>query len=153
MEKTLNHLGIPSEIEDEDRRDVKRGAHHCDRKRSGSQLVRWEVLRHLCSLLLLGKRRDVGHHVAHVLVAHQYHCHRTHHDAGRISGVRAAYAALEVVDLLDFGYIQTLKAVLSARLGVDCGSPRLPTPPLSSEQNKALLSRVDSLGLSKVSVT
>ena len=62
----------------------------------------------------------------------------------------AEKSALEGVDLLDFGYIQTLKAVLSARLGVDCGAPRLPNLPLSAEQNKELLSRVDSLGLNMV---
>ena len=66
---------------------------------------------------------------------------------------KAEKGTLEVVDLIDFGYHQALKAVLSVRLGVDCGAPRLPTLPLSSEQNKALMSRVDSLGLSKVSVT
>ena len=63
---------------------------------------------------------------------------------------KAEKSALEVVDLLDFGYLQALKAVLSARLGVDCGVPRLPTLPLSTEQNKALLCRVDSLGLKMV---
>jgi dihydrodipicolinate synthase/N-acetylneuraminate lyase len=67
---------------------------------------------------------------------------------------KAEKRAIEIFGLiLDFGYHQTLKTVLSERLGIDCGAPRLPTLPLSSEQNKALLSRVNSLELNKVSVT
>ena len=67
---------------------------------------------------------------------------------------KAEKRACEVYDLiLDFGYHQTLKAVLSERLGIDCGAPRRPTLPLSSEQNKDLLRRVASLGLDKVFIT
>ena len=44
-----------------------------------------------------------------------------------------------------------LKAALSHRLGVDCGSPRPPGQPLPPDEREALLRRLGELGLDKVS--
>ena len=39
-----------------------------------------------------------------------------------------------------------IKALLSHRLNVDCGSPRLPGLPLAADQKKQLISEADALG-------
>jgi len=45
------------------------------------------------------------------------------------------------------------KAVLSERLGIDCGSGRLPNPPLSSTDRKLVINKAKKLGIGKVSTT
>ena len=52
----------------------------------------------------------------------------------------------------EFGMHATLKALLSERLGIDCGDPRPPTPPLTSEQRSAVLRRAEEIGLTRVAV-
>ena len=42
------------------------------------------------------------------------------------------------------------KAVLSERLGVDCGSGRLPNPPLEGSDREYVLDKVRSLGIEKI---
>jgi len=44
------------------------------------------------------------------------------------------------------------KAVLSERLGIDCGAPRLPTPPLSPEVKAGVLKSVEAMGVGRVAV-
>ena len=44
------------------------------------------------------------------------------------------------------------KAVLSARLGIECGAPRLPTLPLKPETKEAVLKAAAELGLGPVKV-
>ena len=39
------------------------------------------------------------------------------------------------------------KVILSERLGIDCGEPRLPTLPLSAEQRSMVLNRAEELGI------
>ena len=51
-----------------------------------------------------------------------------------------------------FGLQQTVKAVLSERLGIDCGDPRPPGLPLTPDQRASLLSRAAELGLTRVPV-
>jgi len=46
----------------------------------------------------------------------------------------------------------TIKAILSERLGIDCGDPRLPTPPLTSQQRSTVLKNAEALGLTRVAV-
>ena len=48
------------------------------------------------------------------------------------------------------GYHALLKAVLSERLGTDCGDPRPPAFPLTAEQRTALCHRLEELGLAEV---
>ena len=42
------------------------------------------------------------------------------------------------------------KAVLTERLGIDCGSGRLPTPPLAGTRRDSILQRVSDLGIGKI---
>ena len=42
------------------------------------------------------------------------------------------------------------KAVLTERLGIDCGSGRLPNPPLAGTQRDSILQRVSDLGIGKI---
>jgi dihydrodipicolinate synthase/N-acetylneuraminate lyase len=51
-----------------------------------------------------------------------------------------------------YGLHATAKVILSERLGIDCGSPRPPGRPLSSEQKAEVLQRIEEMGLSKVAV-
>ena len=50
------------------------------------------------------------------------------------------------------GFHATAKAILSERLGIDCGEPRLPTPPLTSEQRATVVRRVEELGIGRLAV-
>ncbi len=52
----------------------------------------------------------------------------------------------------EFSYLTCIKALLSHRLGIDCGSPRPPGSPLTGEQTKRLLQRAEELGLGQVSI-
>ena len=61
--------------------------------------------------------------------------------------------ASEVTGLVrQFGLHATAKAVISERLGIDCGDPRAPGQPLSPEQRAALMKRVEELGLQRAAV-
>ena len=61
--------------------------------------------------------------------------------------------ASEVSDLVEvFGFHPTLKAVLSERLGINCGEPRRPTLPLGQQEQAALSKKVADLGLTSVAV-
>lgn len=51
-----------------------------------------------------------------------------------------------------YGLHGTAKAILSERLGIDCGDPRPPGLPLTSEQRTAVLKRAEELGLTRVAV-
>jgi len=57
-------------------------------------------------------------------------------------------------EILGFGggFHAVVKAVLSERLGIDCGSPRPPASPLAAEQRMALANRLEELGLTGVDV-
>ena len=44
------------------------------------------------------------------------------------------------------------KAVLTARLGIDCGSGRLPNPPLEGARRAEVLSRVSAMGIGPVPI-
>ena len=52
----------------------------------------------------------------------------------------------------EFGMHAGVKAVLSERLGIDCGEPRLPTPPLAPEIKAEVLRRAEALGVGRVAV-
>ena len=61
--------------------------------------------------------------------------------------------ATEVTNLVrQFGLHATTKAVLSARLGIDCGNPRPPGLPLTAAQRQQVLQRAAELGLTRVTV-
>lgn len=61
--------------------------------------------------------------------------------------------ATEVTNLVRrFGLHATTKAVLSERLGIDCGDPRPPGLPLTAEQRQQVLARAAELGLTRVTV-
>ena len=49
-------------------------------------------------------------------------------------------------------FLSTIKVILSERLGIDCGEPRLPSRPLSPEQRAYALKRAAELGLTRVAV-
>ena len=51
-----------------------------------------------------------------------------------------------------YGLHSTIKAVLSERLGIDCGDPRPPGLPLTDAERDVVLNRIAELGLSKVTV-
>ncbi len=61
--------------------------------------------------------------------------------------------ATEVTNIVrQFGLHATIKAVVSDRLGIDCGDPRRPGLPLTDEQRAEVLKRTAELGLTKVKV-
>ena len=61
--------------------------------------------------------------------------------------------ASDVTDLVwEYGIHSTAKVVLGERLGIDCGDPRPPGLPLTSEQRTYVLRRAAELGLSTVAV-
>ena len=73
---------------------------------------------------------------------------------GDIARAEAAQdRASEVTGLVrQFGLHATAKAVISERLGIDCGDPRAPGQPLAPEQRAALMKRVAELGLQRAAV-
>ena len=73
---------------------------------------------------------------------------------GDIARAEAAQdRASEVTGLVrQFGLHATAKAVISERLGIDCGDPRAPGQPLNPEQRAALMKRVEELGLQRAAV-
>ena len=54
--------------------------------------------------------------------------------------------------LVRFGFYASIKAMLSERLGVECGAPRPPLPPLTPEQRDILRDDMARLGFSPVAV-
>ena len=54
--------------------------------------------------------------------------------------------------LLRFGYLASLKALVSERLGVDCGNPRPPTLPLTAEQRAWVIEEAARVGVSRAAV-
>lgn len=62
---------------------------------------------------------------------------------------RATEAAKAV---LEHGFHAAMKAVISERLGMDCGDPIPPTPPLTAAQRQRLLKRAAELGLTRVAI-
>jgi dihydrodipicolinate synthase/N-acetylneuraminate lyase len=74
------------------------------------------------------------------------------YQAGDLAAAQAAQAhASQVADLAPpFKFHATAKAVLSARLGVDCGEPRAPGQPLSAAEHERLLANMAQIGLGKV---
>ena len=73
---------------------------------------------------------------------------------GDIARAEAAQdRASEVTGLVrQFGLHATAKAVISERLGIDCGDPRAPGQPLAPEQRATLMKRVEELGLQRAAV-
>ena len=74
---------------------------------------------------------------------------------GDIARAEAAQdRASEVTGLVrHFGLHTTTKAVLSYRLGIDCGVPRAPGQPLTTDQHAALIKRVEEVGLQRATVS
>jgi len=71
---------------------------------------------------------------------------------GDLRGAEAAQSrAREIIDVCVMysgaQYHAVLKAMLSHRLGIDCGAPRRPALPLTDEQVAQLRERTDALGL------
>jgi dihydrodipicolinate synthase/N-acetylneuraminate lyase len=62
---------------------------------------------------------------------------------------RASKATMLVRTL---GFPGTIKVVLSERLGIECGDPRPPTPPMSAEARAEALRRAAEMGLTAVAV-
>ena len=76
------------------------------------------------------------------------------YSAGDLEGAEAAQDRASDVSALvrEYGFHATAKVILSERLGVDCGEPRLPTPPLTREQRSMVLRRAEELGIGRVAV-
>ena len=76
------------------------------------------------------------------------------YEAGDLDRAKAAQDKASEMTLLvaQFGLHATAKAALSERLGIDCGAPRPPGQPLTSEQRSVVLKRMEELGISKVAV-
>ena len=51
-----------------------------------------------------------------------------------------------------FGMHAVIKALLSYRLGIDVGDPRLPTRPLTSEQRDQVIASAEAMGVGRVAV-
>ena len=68
---------------------------------------------------------------------------------GNMERARAAQdKGIEVCNLVRIGSFHgVLKSAVSHRLGVDCGTPRPPGMPLSTEQNETLRQRLSELDL------
>ncbi|MDA0770227.1 MAG: dihydrodipicolinate synthase family protein [Chloroflexi bacterium] len=76
------------------------------------------------------------------------------YNAGDIKRAEVAQDKASEVTMLvrEFGLHPTAKVILSERLGIDCGDPRAPGRPLSSEQRATVLRRAEALGLTRVAV-
>lgn len=72
--------------------------------------------------------------------------------AGDLKRAEAAQDRASEVSLLcrKYGIHATAKAVLSERLGIDCGDPRLPGLPLTPQQRAEILRSASRLGLTRV---
>ncbi|MFZ4656573.1 MAG: dihydrodipicolinate synthase family protein [Caldilineaceae bacterium] len=71
------------------------------------------------------------------------------YQAGDLAKAQAAQEhASQVADLAPlFKFHATAKAVLSARLGIDCGEPRQPGQPLTASEQADLMGKIRKLGL------
>jgi 4-hydroxy-tetrahydrodipicolinate synthase len=69
--------------------------------------------------------------------------------AGDLAGATEAQRrATEVGQaMMEFGFIEALKAAITERLGIDCGDPRLPMLPLEPEQRAAMIAGMRKLGV------
>lgn len=66
---------------------------------------------------------------------------------------RAQSQGSKITDIVrEFGMHAVLKAIISERLGIDCGEPRRPTLPLTVEQRQEVISRANSLGVERIAV-
>ena len=76
------------------------------------------------------------------------------YEAGDLERAEAAQKRASAVTSMvrDYGLHATVKAVLSERLGIDCGSPRAPGRALSESQRADVLRRAADLGLTRVAV-
>ena len=74
--------------------------------------------------------------------------------SGDMPRAEAAQAkGVEITNLIiEFANPASTKAVLSERLGIDCGDPRLPIDPFSPEKRAACLRSAAELGLTRVAV-
>ncbi len=52
----------------------------------------------------------------------------------------------------EFGMHRVIKGLLSYRLGIDVGDPRLPTSPLTPEQREMVIARAEAIGVGRVAV-
>jgi dihydrodipicolinate synthase/N-acetylneuraminate lyase len=76
------------------------------------------------------------------------------YNAGDIKRAEAAQDKASEATMLvrEFGLHPTAKAILSERLGIDCGDPRAPGQPLTTEQRATVLRRAEEMGILKVAV-
>jgi len=74
--------------------------------------------------------------------------------SGNLQEAEAAQEhASQVADLIEpFRFHAIAKAVIGARLGIDCGDPRLPGQALAKDERTAILRRAAEIGLGAVSV-
>ena len=74
--------------------------------------------------------------------------------AGDLERAEAAQKRASAVTSMvrEYGLHATVKAVLSERLGIDCGSPRAPGRALTESQRSDVLRRAADLGLTRVAV-
>jgi len=74
--------------------------------------------------------------------------------SGNLQEAEAAQEhASQVADLIEpFRFHAIAKAVIGARLGIDCGDPRLPGQALTKDERTAILRRAAEIGLETVSV-
>jgi len=62
---------------------------------------------------------------------------------------REAYEVIALARHFDGGYFGIMKAVLGHRIGLDCGDPRLPAAPLTSQQKHEVIRMAEKLGLGR----
>ena len=76
------------------------------------------------------------------------------YSAGDLPRAEAAQKRVtQLVSLVrEFGMHAVIKVLLSERLGIDCGEPRLPTPPLTPGTRAEVLRRAEALGVGRVAV-
>ena len=76
------------------------------------------------------------------------------YQSGDLAAAQAAQEhASKVADLVKpFRFHAIAKAVLSERLGIDCGSPRPPMEALSADERRELLAAVAKLELNPVKI-
>ena len=76
------------------------------------------------------------------------------YEAGDLERAEAAQKRASAVTSMvrEYGLHATVKAVLSERLGIDCGSPRAPGRALTESQRADVLRKAADLGLTRVAV-
>ena len=73
-------------------------------------------------------------------------------DRAKESQVKAT-EAFSVTMRPGYGYPANIKALLSERLGIDCGNPRLPLLPFTPEQRAQIREDAARIGLTKIAVS